>query len=65
MRAHSRPSWWRRLEPGGRRVALVETDPPAASADPALPDDGRRRAARRLKLLAGLLSRGKGDAIDG
>ena len=43
----------------------MESDPPAAPADPALSDDGRRRAARRLKLLAGLLSRGKGDAIDG
>jgi hypothetical protein len=63
MGEQSRPSWWRKLEPGGRKVALVESDPPSRPADPALPDDGRRRA-RRLKLLAGLLSRGKGDAID-
>lgn len=54
----------------GRKVALVE--PPALETSEELPvpeaareqEDVRRRASRRLKLLSGLLSRGKGDAID-
>ncbi len=50
---------------GARRVALVEPAPLVEPEAPRPEGDGKRRAVRRLKLLAGLLSRGKGGAIDG
>jgi hypothetical protein len=59
--------WKRRTGGPGRKVALHEpgTRTPAPSPVVAneLQDDGRR-AARRRTLLAGLLWRGRGDAID-
>ena len=59
-----------RKEPAGRRVAfgdkvaLVEPTAPVSPESPSPDEDGARRATRRLRLLAGLLSRAKGDVID-
>ena len=57
-------------QPPGRKVALVEQPVLVTSEELPVPEaareqeDVRRRASRRLKLLSGLLSRGKGEAID-
>jgi hypothetical protein len=58
-----------RKETTGRKVALVEPPELVSTEEPrpataGTEAAGRRRASRRLKLLAGLLSRGKGDVID-
>ena len=63
------PKQGARKEPARGKVALVEPSELVSAEEPvsALPGDqadGRRRASRRLKLLAGLLSRGKGEVID-
>jgi len=55
----------RRMEGVTRKVALLGSA--ALTPTPAITverEDGERRAARRLKLLAGLLSRGRGESID-
>lgn len=54
----------RRAEGGTRKVVLLESATPTPT--PAINverEDGERRAARRLKLLAGLLSRGRGGTL--
>ena len=56
---------FRRREGGTRKVVLL--DPATITPTPAISverEDGERRAARRLRLLAGLLSRGRGESID-
>ena len=53
-----------RGEAGPRRVALVEPELRVEPEAPRAEEDGKRRAARRLKLLSGLLSRGKGEGIE-
>jgi len=55
----------RRTEGGTRKVVLLETA--TLTPTPAITverEDGERRAVRRLKLLAGLLSRGRGDSFE-